>query len=151
MTSAIVREHTSQDKDAALQCFRSNVPRFFSETDEAWFTSCLDEPDGPCFVVCYGGEVVGFGGYEVSEFYNSAVLVFGQIHADWHGKGLGALLLAHRIIHLKAHAQPTRYLVVDTTLKVAPFYVKHGFEIVAHWKQGYRDGADRVDLRLLFS
>jgi len=148
MTSATVREYTVQDRSAALECFRSNVPAFFSASDEAWFASCLDEPDGPCFVIECDGRLVGFGGYEVSEFYNSAVLVFGQIHAGWHGKGLGNRLLQYRIDHLKANAKPTRYLVVDTTLKVAPFFVKHGFEIVSHWREGYRDGADRVDLRL---
>ena len=151
MNTAIVREYTSQDRNAALQCFQSNIPSFFHEFELAWFTSCLDEPDGPCFVVVRGGEIVGFGGYEVSEFYNSAVLVFGHIHADWHGKGLGVLLLEFRISHLRANAQPTRYLVVDTIPKVAPFYVKQGFEIAAHWPQGYRNGTDRVDLRFILS
>jgi len=149
MKSATVRAYRAEDRSAALACFRSNVPAFFSASDEEWFASCLDEPDGPCFVVVCDDEVVGFGGYEVSEFYNSAVLVFGQIHAHWHGRGLGNLLLQYRIDHLKAHARPTRYLVVDTTLKVAPFFVRHGFEIISHWREGYRDGADRVDLRLV--
>lgn len=147
MTQTFIRAYEAADRSAAIDCFRSNVPAFFSATDEAWFASALDEPDGPCFVVVADGQVVGFGGYEVSEFYNSAVLVFGQIHAQWHGTGLGHLLLQHRIDHLKARPDRTKYLVVDTTLKVAPFFVKHGFEIVSHWREGYRDGADRVDLR----
>ena len=117
--------------------------------EEEWFTSALDEPDGPNFVVVSKGQVIGFGGYEVSDTYNHAVLVFGQIHADWHSKGLGSMLLQHRINHLKQYAQPTKYLIIDTTIKVAPFYVKHGFEIVSHWRQGFRDGADKVDLRLV--
>ena len=149
MTHIVIREYSPSDKDSAMQCFRSNVPDFFSSSDEAWFESALDEPDGPSFVLVHEESVIGFGGYEVSDTYNSAVLVFGQVHANWHGKGLGRKLLEHRINHLKANAQPTRYLVVDTTLKVAPFYVKHGFEIVSHWKEGFRDGADRIDLRLV--
>ena len=147
--SALIRDYSPSDKESALQCFRSNVPGFFSPSDEAWFESALDEPDGPSFVVVNEEGVIGFGGYEVSDTYNSAVLVFGQIHASWHGKGLGRMLLEHRIKHLREHAQPTRYLVVDTILKVAPFYVKHGFEIVAHWKEGFRDGTDRIDLRFV--
>ncbi len=144
-----IRNYTAADRPAAIACFRSNVPAFFSAEDEAWFASALDEPDGPNFVVEADGHVVGFGGYEVSESYNHAVLVFGQIHADWHAKGLGSLLLQHRIAHLKQHARPTKYLIIDTTLKVAPFYVHHGFEIVSHWREGFRDGADKVDLRLV--
>jgi GNAT superfamily N-acetyltransferase len=143
-----IREYTATDREAALACFRSNVPAFFSAEEEDWFKSALDEPDGPNFVVVSDSQVVGFGGYEVSTTYNHATLVFGQIHAAWHGKGLGTLLLRHRIAHLQAHAPPTKYLIIDTTLKVAPFYVKHGFEIVSHWREGFRDGADKIDLRL---
>lgn len=151
MTSPLIRDYTAEDRADAIDCFRSNVPAFFSASDEAWFASALDEPDGPSFVVVCDGRVVGFGGYEVSEFYNSAVLVFGQIHAQWHGKGLGQLLLQHRIDHLRAHARPTRYLTVDTSIQVAPFFIRHGFEIVSHWRGGYRDGADRVDLRYVLT
>lgn len=149
MSNAQIREYKVTDRDAALACFRSNVPAFFSAMEEEWFTSALDEPDGPNFVVVSKGQVIGFGGYEVSDTYNHAILVFGQIHADWHSKGLGSMLLQHRINHLKQHAQPTKYLIIDTTIKVAPFYVKHGFEIVSHWREGFRDGADKVDLRLV--
>jgi predicted metal-dependent HD superfamily phosphohydrolase/GNAT superfamily N-acetyltransferase len=149
MPTIDIRPYETADREAALLCFRSNVPAFFSAEDEAWFVSALDEPDGPSFVVVAGGEVVGFGGYEVSDSYNHAVLVFGQVHADWHSQGLGSRLLQHRIEHLKRHGPPTKYLIVDTTLKVAPFYVQHGFEIVSHWREGFRDGADKVDLRLV--
>lgn len=149
MSNAQIREYKVTDRDAALACFRSNVPAFFSAMEEEWFTSALDEPDGPNFVVVSGEQVIGFGGYEVSDTYNHAVLVFGQIHADWHSKGLGSMLLQHRINHLKQYGKPTKYLIIDTTIKVAPFYVKHGFEIVSHWRQGFRDGADKVDLRLV--
>ncbi len=149
MSAIFIREYLPDDKEPALQCFRSNVPSFFSPSDEAWFESALDEPDGPNFVVVSEGAVIGFGGYEVSHTYNSAVLVFGHIDARWHGKGLGRMLLEYRINHLRTYAQPTKYLVVDTLLKVAPFYVRQGFEIVAHWKEGFRDGTDRIDLRLV--
>jgi ribosomal-protein-alanine N-acetyltransferase len=151
MSDVLIRAYEPGDREAALACFRSNVPAFFSAEDEDWFASALDEPDGPSFVVLADGQLVGFGGYEVSDSYNHAVLVFGQIHADWHSQGLGSRLLQHRIDHLKQHGPPTRYLIVDTTLKVAPFYVHHGFEIVAHWREGFRDGADKVDLRLVLT
>lgn len=148
MASSKIRPYTPADRAPALACFHSNVPRFFTAQEEPWFISALDEADGPNFVVEVGGQVVGFCGYEVSDTYNHAVLVFGQIHADWHGRGLGSLLLKHRIAHLQQHAVPTKYLIIDTTIQAAPFYVKHGFEIVAHWRQGFRDGVDKIDLRL---
>lgn len=144
-----IRDYAPGDREACLASFRSNVPAFFSAQDEDWFVSALDEPDGPNFVVVCGDQVVGFGGYEVSTTYNQAVLVFGHIHAAWHGKGLGSLLLRHRIDHLKVNGTPTKYLIIDTTIQVTPFYMKHGFDIVAHWREGFRDGVDRIDLRLV--
>jgi GNAT superfamily N-acetyltransferase len=148
VSGAVIRAYEPADRAAALACFRSNVPKYFTAQEEDWFVSALDEPDGPNFVVVCDGQVVGFGGYEVSDTYNHAVLVFGQIHADLHRRGLGSQLLAHRIAHLRQHARPTKYLIIDTTLQAAPFYVRQGFEIVAHWRQGFRDGVDKVDLRL---
>lgn len=147
--NAHVQNYAPADREACLASFRTNVPAFFSAQDEAWFISALDEPDGPNFVVVCGDQVVGFGGYEVSTTYNQAVLVFGHIHAQWHGKGLGSLLLRYRIDHLKAHGLRTKYLIIDTTIQVTPFYVKHGFDIVAHWREGFRDGVDKIDLRLM--
>ena len=58
------------------------------------------------------------------------------------------MLLKRRIAHLQQYAVPTKYLIIDTTIQAAPFYVKHGFEIVAHWRQGFWDGVDKIDLRL---
>ena len=142
MNNIVIRDYMPSDKDSAMQCFRSNVPEFFSASDESWFESALDEPDGPSFVMVHEESVIGFGGYEVSTTYNSAVLVFGQIHAHWHGKGLGKQLLEYRINHLKANAQPTRYLVVDTILKVAPFFVKHA---VGAWRLAARQSSAQCD------
>jgi hypothetical protein len=61
--------------------FRSNVPAHFPASEKSWLRSALDEPDGPLCVVADGDEVIGFGGYELSEFYHPGTLLFDMVRA----------------------------------------------------------------------
>lgn len=144
----LIRDYSEADRAAVMAAFRSNVPAHFPPSEEDWLLSCLDEPDGPLFVVEQAGRVVGFGGYELSEFYNLGTLVFGLLHADVHGAGLGRLLLAHRLLHMARSPERPRYVTVDTHNHIAGFFERHGFHIMARWPGGYRSGLDRVDLRM---
>lgn len=142
-----IRPYRRRDRQAVIAAFRSNVPAHFPAAEEAWLRSCLDEPDGPLFVVADDAEVIGFGGYELSEFYHLGTLVFGLIHADRHGEGLGRRLLNFRLRHMAQHELRPRYVTVDTHAHTAGFFVRCGFTEIARWPGGYRSGRDRVDLR----
>jgi GNAT superfamily N-acetyltransferase len=142
-----IRPYRPTDRKAVLAAFRSNVPDHFPATEEAWLISCLDEPDGPLFVVLEGEEVVGFGGYEVSDFYNLGTLVFGLVRADRHGSGIGRALLHYRLLRMAELQAPPRYVTVDTHPHTAGFFERCGFQEIARWPGGYRSGRDRVDLR----
>ena len=147
MAKTRIRRYRDDDRKAVLAAFRSNVPAHFPASEESWLRSCLDEPDGPLFVVVEDDLVVGFGGYELSEFYNAGTLVFGLIRADRHGTGLGQLLLTYRLLHMARNKLRPRYVVVDTHPHTAGFFERCGFEVMARWTGGYRSGLDRVDLR----
>lgn len=142
-----IRRYQETDRKAVLAAFRSNVPAHFPASEEAWLRSCLDDPDGPLFVVVEGAEVVGFGGYELSDFYNLATLVFGLVRADRHGAGIGKLLLTYRLAHMAKQKMRPRYVTVDTHPHTAGFFERCGFVEIARWPGGYRSGLDRVDLR----
>jgi GNAT superfamily N-acetyltransferase len=142
-----IRRYRASDRKAVLAAFRSNVPAYFPASEEAWLRSCLDEPDGPLFVVVEGEETVGFGGYELSEFYNLGTLVFGLVRADRHGTGIGRLLLTYRLLHMAKRKLRPRYVTVDTHPHTAGFFQRCGFAEIARWPGGYRSGLDRVDLR----
>lgn len=90
---------------------------------------------------------MGFGGYEVSSFYNLATLVFGLVRADHHSTGLGKMLLAYRLAHMARSKSRPRYVTVDTHPHTAGFFERCGFVEIARWAGGYRSGLDRVDLR----
>jgi GNAT superfamily N-acetyltransferase len=142
-----IRRYRPTDRKAVLAAFRSNVPDHFPASEEAWLRSALDEPDGPFFVAVEDGEVVAFGGYELSEFYHLGTLVFGLVRADRHGTGIGRLLLNYRLLHMAGRKLRPRYVTVDTHPHTAGFFRRCGFEEIARWPGGYRSGRDRVDLR----
>jgi GNAT superfamily N-acetyltransferase len=142
-----IRPYRPTDYKEVLAAFRTNVPEHFPASEEAWLRSCLDEPDGPLFVVVEDEDIVGFGGYEISEFYNLGTLVFGLVRADRHGAGIGRALLNYRLLHMATLALRPRYVTVDTHPHTAGFFQRCGFEEIARWPGGYRSGRDRVDLR----
>lgn len=142
-----IRRYRDTDRKAVIAAFRSNVPDHFPASEEAWLRSALDEPDGPLFVVVEGHDVIGFGGYELSGFYNLATLVFGLVRADLHGSGIGRALLAYRLLHMAKQKLRPRYVTVDTHPHTAGFFARCGFVEIARWPGGYRSGRDRVDLR----
>jgi GNAT superfamily N-acetyltransferase len=143
-----IRRYRETDRKAVIAAFRTNVPDHFPASEEAWLRSALDEPDGPLFVAIEGDELVGFGGYELSGFYDLATLVFGLVRADRHGSGIGRALLAYRLLHMAKQKLRPRYVTVDTHPHTAGFFERCGFIEIARWPGGYRSGRDRVDLRL---
>jgi GNAT superfamily N-acetyltransferase len=142
-----IRRYRESDRKAVIAAFRTNVPDHFPASEEAWLRSALDEPDGPLFVVVEGIDVIGFGGYELSAFYNLATLVFGLVRADRHGAGVGRALLMYRLLHMAGQKLRPRYVTVDTHPHTAGFFERCGFIEIARWPGGYRSGRDRVDLR----
>jgi GNAT superfamily N-acetyltransferase len=146
-----IRRYRATDRKTVLAAFRTNVPDHFPASEEAWLRACLDAPDGPLFVVVRDGEVVGFGGYELSDFYDLGTLVFGLVRADCHGTGIGRALLAYRLLHMAGRKARPRYVTVDTHPHTAGFFVRCGFVEIARWPGGYRSGRDRVDLRFALS
>ena len=64
-----------------------------------------------------------------------------------HGRGLGRWLLAERLALIAEATPPTRWVTVDTSPKVAPFFLSQGFETASIWPHGYRTGGEMHVLR----
>ena len=148
MTDPIVRPYSPEDRADVLAIFDDNRSDYFGAGDREWLEETLDEPDGPAFVVAVDGHAAAFGGYEIWEHYNKALLYWGMAAPEYHGCGLGRLLLLARLLHVATDAEPaTRYVTVDTSPQVAPFFVRCGFEQTAVWPEGYRSGMTMHELR----
>lgn len=143
-----LRPYEPGDRDAVLAIFDGNADTFFGAGDRGWLAETLDEPDGPAFVVTVDGRVAAFGGYEIWDHYNKALLYWGMADRRYHGAGLGRLLLLARLLHVAEHGDPpTRYVTVDTSPMIAPFFLACGFERTAVWPEGYRSGMEMHELR----
>lgn len=148
MSRVSVRDYVQTDRSAVLAIFDSNLPEYFGVGDREWIEETLDEPDGPALIVTVDGVAAAFGGYEVWEHYNKALLYWGMAARRYHRCGLGRLLVLERLIHLVRHAKPApRYVTVDTSPLVAPFFERCGFVQTAVWPEGYRSGMTMHDLR----
>lgn len=148
MTRILTRRYEDKDRAAVLAIFDSNLPEYFGAGDREWLEETLDEPDGPAFVVDVDGVPGAFGGYEIWEHYNKALLFWGMAARAYHGAGLGKLLLFERLLHVATSAKPpTRYVTVDTSPQVSPFFQHCGFELTSVWPGGYRSGMDMHELR----
>ncbi len=148
MSAVQVRPYAEGDRDTVLAIFDSNLPEYFGAGDREWLEETLDDPDGPAFVVTVDDAVAAFGGYELWDHYNKALLYWGMAARAHHGSGLGRLLLFERLLHVAQRADPpTRYVTVDTSPGVAPFFRHCGFEETAVWPEGYRSGMTMHELR----
>lgn len=148
MSRILTRRYEEKDRAAVLSIFDSNFPEYFGAGDREWLEETLDEPDGPAFVVDVDGVPGAFGGYEIWEHYNKALLFWGMAARAYHGAGLGKLLLFERLLHVATSAEPaTRYVTVDTSPQVSPFFQHCGFELTSVWPGGYRSGMDMHELR----
>lgn len=148
MSDVAVRPYTAADRAAVLAVFDTNLPDYFGAGDREWLQETLDEPEGPAFVITVENQVAAFGGYEIWEHYNKALLYWGMAARRYHRCGLGRLLLFERLVHVARFAMPaTRYVTVDTSPLVAPFFEHCGFDTTAVWPQGYRSGMTMCELR----
>jgi GNAT superfamily N-acetyltransferase len=145
------RRYRSSDQSAVLSVFRSNVPDYFSPREEPWVKQVLRDESCPLYVMIENDQILGFGGFEIAEFTNVAYLVFGMVHREHHGRQLGRRLLEFRLAKIAAARNAPRYVAVDTTPIIAPFFEHCGFERIAEWPAGYRHGFDRIDLRYDFA
>lgn len=131
-----------------LAVFDANVPAYFGPDERMWLEDSLDELDGPAFFVTVDGEAAAFGGYEVWDYYDKALLCWGMAHPRFQGMGLGRWLLAERVARIARAAPPTRWVTVDTSPMIAPFFLSQGFETASVWPHGYRAGGEMHVMRL---
>jgi len=144
----LTRRYETKDRAAVLAIFDSNLPDYFGASEREWLEETLDDPDGPAFVVEVDRIPSAFGGYEIWEHYDKALLFWGMVARAHHGSGIGKLLLFERLLHVATSAEPaTRYVTVDTSPQVSPFFQHCGFELTSVWPGGYRSGMDMHELR----
>lgn len=144
-----IRNYNPKDKNALLELLRLNTPTYFSPDEESDFISYLDKHILAYFVIEIESEIIGSGGINVTENQKTGVISWDIIHPNFQGKGIGKLLLEHRINFLK-----TNYLldeiIVRTSQHTVNFYKKSGFELQEITKDYWAKGFDLYLMKLIF-
>jgi ribosomal protein S18 acetylase RimI-like enzyme len=136
----LIREYEGNDKPVLLELLRLNTPQYFSPEEEADLVHYLDHEIEHYFVLEYDHTVVGCGGMNLVDEGATGRISWDILHPDYQGKGLGSVLLRHRVQLLKGMPQ-VKTITVRTSQLVYKFYEKNGFELEEvvkdYWAPGY--------------
>ena len=139
-TPVTIRAYKQEDKPAILDLLRRNTPQYFSPEEEADLVHYLDHELDHYYVLEYDGILVGCGGINRVDEGATGRISWDILHPDYQGKGLGSILLRHRIQILKG-LPGVKTITVRTSQLVYQFYEKNGFELAEvvkdYWAPGY--------------
>jgi ribosomal protein S18 acetylase RimI-like enzyme len=158
----LIREYKASDKEACLEIFKSNCPRFFDQSELSMFINWLNhqadsnisysspaysnsEKDAYYVIELQDGKIAGCGGFYILKGTKEARLAWGMIHADFHHKGYGAALYKQRRDVIKKY-WPAHAITLGTSQHTYPFYEKMGMKVTASIKAGYGPDLDRYDM-----
>lgn len=140
-----VRRYSPEYTNAVVSIFSSNVPRYFSPSEEAGLREFLIEHGDSYYLIELDGEVVGSGGIALNND-NTVSLCWGMVRADHLGTGLGKKLTEFRIqiAQEKFGGLP---LVISTSQHTRGFYEKLGFIVTEHIPNGFGPDIDICRMR----
>ncbi len=135
-----IREYHKSDRAGVLGLLDSNTPDYFALSERADMEHYLDHELEDYFVVEKEGRIIGAGGINYVPEKKRAVLAWGMITPDLHGKGIGTILTKHRIEHINAMVE-IESMIVRTTQLTYKFYEKMNFKLVKtqndYWGEGF--------------
>lgn len=154
-TPAISR-YTANHRQACIDAFISNIPRFFVPHELRDFEKWLNEEEThdpsttsafarEYFVAALDGRVIACGGYFVDLVQRDARMTWGLVHHNFHRRGIGSRLLLHRIGIIRS-LYPAATISLDTTQHAYPFFEKLGFTVTAVTENFYVEGLHRYDM-----
>lgn len=146
-SSMTIRPYETTDQQAVLDIFRLNTPEFFDADEEQDLIEYLNNRLEDYFVVEHEGEVLGAGGVNYMEDAITARISWDMIHPRTQGKGIGSVLVKHRIKHIKSKSS-IQVIVVRTSQVAFKFYAKFGFEVIAITKNYWAIGFDLYYMEL---
>jgi ribosomal-protein-alanine N-acetyltransferase len=143
----LIRPFEARDKAACLAIFDSNTPKYFAPHERDEFIEFLNEPECTYFVIADGAEILGCGGYWVSDDGSRAIMCWGMVANDKHSTGLGKWLLLYRW-KIICEVAPGALLEINTSQHTYGFFEKLGLMVTTITQNGYGEGIDRYDMRL---
>ena len=140
-----IRNYNSTDRSAVLHLLELNTPTYFSPAEREDLEYYLDHEIESYFVLEFEGVIAGCGGINYSEDKKTGLISWDIIHPDYQSKGLGTLLLKHRIKILQA-VNTIQKIKVRTSQLTGEFYAKSGFNTVIVIPDYWAPGFDLVEM-----
>jgi|GEM_PF-476566 len=147
-----VRPYHMQDKQACMNIFDSNCPKFFDVTERALFEKWLDhqgdnsiEYKSPTykntsfdayFVAYNENEILGCAGYYISAEMPEARMAWGMVNAQHHRTGIGTILLQHRMNEIQ-YKWNDLAITLGTSQHTYTYYQRMGFHVLQVFQNGY--------------
>lgn len=121
----MIRPFTNADREALVQLFRMNAPRYFDPGEEGDYIEYLNTHPESYFVYENAGNIWGAGGYHCT-VESQGVISWFIIHPAKKGLGFGTSLVKYCLESL-AHRPGITSVIVKTSQMVAPFFSRFGF------------------------
>ncbi len=142
-----IRQYTSEDIEAVVAVFRSNIPKYFGPVEEPGLREFLSTArSDEYFVFEIGDNVVGSGGIALNSD-DTVSLCWGMICKEHLGTGLGRRMTQFRI-DLSREKYPGVPMVISTSQHTRGFYEKFGFRLIERFPDGFGPGIDTCTMRL---
>jgi len=140
-----VRKYEARDEKDCLRIFDSNIDPFFDPEEKQQFLTCLRDPaemEHYYVIEDTDAGVVACGGF-VQTSIGDVVLSWGMVERELHRKGVGRMLLEHRL-KLIDRLFPGAKIRTDTSQYTEGFFKRYGFETQKVEPNAFGAGIDKV-------
>ena len=128
-----LRQYRLGDFQDCLELCRLNAPDRFPSDTLAEFEKYLKERPQHYLVVEHQGRIIACGGYTMHHL-DFMTFVYGLVHPDWQGQGIGRVLFFGRVAQLPLIEKDT-LIQICAVQRSLPYYQKLGFTMCAEtWK-----------------
>ncbi len=145
-----IQQYSNEHRAKCIDVFDSNVGQYFAPSERDEFIEYLDSlNDGSEYYVCLSdGQLLACGGIGIKS--TIAVLTWGMVHREFHGKGIGTVLTDYRLSCLKRNTA-IESVKIDTSQHTEGFYRKRGFVVCKSVPNGFGEGIDCVSMELVIN
>lgn len=148
MKEIVIREYTVDDFNNLCELLKLNIPTYFAMEEFTDFEKYLKDEIENYYVAEWDGNIVGCGGINFNRNENIALISWDIMHPNYQGKGVGSIMLKHRLNFIKQHF-PSYKIMVRTSQLVYKFYEKHGFHLLEKHSNFWAEGFDMYKMEYL--
>lgn len=135
-----IRAYENTDKEALITILTANVPQYFAEAEIVDFRNYLASEIELYYIAEINGKVVAGGGINFAENNTIGYISWDFVDQEKQGRGIGSLLLKHRL-HILQSIPSIQRISVRTSQLAYGFYQSHGFSLTEvkqnYWAQGF--------------